>query len=75
MTELVLSPTDTCLQVTHTDWPTREDDITCSQRAVYVCQSPGCEMPLCAVHMEHCDDCNTTLCEGCLDVHNCGVWA
>lgn len=71
MPELVLSATDKCLQVTSTDWPTHQNDINCSQRAVYVCQQPGCEMPLCAVHMEGCEKCGQVLCEGCFSIHAC----
>jgi hypothetical protein len=64
-----LDESDTCSVVTRTDWPTRQNDINCSQRALAVCMS--CEAPLCAVHVEQCPKCGHELCEGCLEVHSC----
>jgi len=65
-----LSETDTCSTVTHVDWPTRQYDTTCSQRALAVCQK--CEQPLCAVHVEICPTCKGEFCEGCLFEHQGG---
>lgn len=64
-----LSPTDTCSAVTYTDWPTRHNDHHCTQRALYVCLQPGCEAPLCIVHLEVCNTCGKQFCEGCFSLH------
>lgn len=61
-----------CSAVTRTDWPTRVNDIICSQRALYICQQEGCEAPLCIVHVEVCPKCKQEFCEGCMAVHICG---
>lgn len=67
----LLTETDQCSAVTHTDWPTRQNDFTCTQRALHVCQQHGCEAALCVVHMELCPKCKREFCEGCLEVHSC----
>ena len=64
-----LDENESCSTVLRADWPTRQNDQTCSQKALAVCQGEGCEAPLCAVHMEICPKCGAELCEGCLEGH------
>lgn len=66
---LQLSPDDVCCHVVRADWPTRQNDQTCTQKALAVCMQPGCEAPLCAVHLEQCSNCKQEFCEGCYSLH------
>jgi len=71
LTLQILQESDQCSAVTRADFPTRQNDITCSKDAVYVCGNPGCEAPLCCLHMEECTKCSQKFCEGCFAVHEC----
>ena len=58
-----------CSYVMRVDWPTRENDQLCTRDALGVCMHPGCEAPLCVVHLEVCEFCKQEFCEGCYSLH------
>jgi len=64
-----LAENETCSEVIRADWPTRENDDHCSQKALAVCCAPGCEAPLCVVHAEQCPKCGLDFCAGCFTIH------
>lgn len=65
----MLAENETCSAVTRIDWPTRQNDMNCSLRALAICANPGCEAPLCALHLEICRQCAKEFCEGCYEDH------
>jgi hypothetical protein len=64
-----LAPSDVCSASIRVDWPTRQNDLICTQKALAVCMQPGCEAALCVVHAEQCEKCKQEFCEGCYSLH------
>jgi len=65
----LLALKEPCSAVTRADFPTRQNDQNCSLQATYICQNPGCEAPLCLLHVEVCRECKGEFCEGCREDH------
>ena len=65
---LQLRQGDTCSIITHPDFP-RQYDIPCNLRALAICEHPGCEATLCALHTETCSVCGKEFCTDCLELH------
>lgn len=64
-----IATVEACSAVTRADWPTRQNDQNCTLRALAICANPGCEAPLCALHLEICRVCAQEFCEGCFSLH------